>query len=44
MGQSRPTYTAAFHEQIVALRRSGRTIVELADEFQPSAPGLTQSG
>ena len=34
MGQPRPTYTAAFRDQIVALHRSGRIITELADEFQ----------
>jgi len=36
MGHSRPTYTDAFREQILALYRSGRTPRQLADEFQPS--------
>jgi transposase len=36
MPTSRPTYTKAFREQIVALHRSGRTVRELAVEFPPS--------
>lgn len=36
MGKTRPPYPADFREQIVALAQSGRSIAELAREFEPS--------
>ena len=36
MPRSRPPYPAAFREQIVALARAGRSVPELAREFEPS--------
>jgi transposase len=36
MPRSRPPYPAAFREQIVALARAGRSVPELAREFEPT--------
>lgn len=36
MPRSRPPYPAAFREQIVALARAGRSVPDLAREFEPS--------
>lgn len=37
MPKTRVPYPAEFREQVVALFRAGRTITELAREFEPSA-------
>lgn len=37
MPGTRPPYPQQFREQMIALLRSGRSIPELAEEFQPSA-------
>ena len=37
MPRTRNPYPAAFREQIVALQRAGRSIEELAKEFEPCA-------
>lgn len=37
MPRTRPPYSAEFREQLVALARSGRSVAELAREFEPSA-------
>jgi len=37
MPRTRNPYPAAFREQIVALHRAGRSIEELAKEFEPCA-------
>ena len=36
MPRTRPPYPPEFREQLVALHRAGRTIEELAREFEPS--------
>jgi len=36
MPRSRPPYPAAFREQIVALARAGRSVPDLAREFEPT--------
>jgi transposase len=36
MPQTRPPYPAAFRQRIVELHQAGRTIQELAAEFEPS--------
>ncbi len=36
MPRTRPPYAPEFREQLVALHRAGRTIEELAREFEPS--------
>jgi transposase len=36
MPRTRPPYPTEFREQIVALVRSGRSVAELAREFEPS--------
>ena len=37
MPRTRPPYPQEFREQIVALARAGRSIRDLAEEFEPSA-------
>ena len=37
MPRTRPAYPAQFKAQIVALARSGRSVAELAREFEPCA-------
>lgn len=37
MPKTRPPYPDEFREQIVALHEAGRTIPELAEEFEPAA-------
>ena len=36
MPKSKPPYAAEFKRQIVELHRTGRTVAELAKEFEPS--------
>ena len=36
MPRTRPPYPKEFREQIVALARAGRSVSELAEEFEPS--------
>lgn len=36
MPKTRPPYPQEFREQIVALARAGRSVQELAEEFEPS--------
>ncbi|MGB3544828.1 transposase [Rubrivirga sp.] len=36
MPRHRPAYPPEFREQIVALHRSGRSVVDLAREFEPT--------
>ena len=36
MPRTRPPYPAAFRQQIVELARAGRSVRELAEEFEPS--------
>ncbi len=36
MGKTRPPYPPEFKRQVVALYRAGRSIAELAEEFEPS--------
>lgn len=36
MPRTRPSYPAAFREQFVALARAGRSIPDLAREFEPT--------
>lgn len=36
MPRTRPPYPPEFREQLVALHRAGRTVEELAEEFEPS--------
>ena len=36
MPKTRPAYPPEFREQIVALARAGRSVEELAQEFEPS--------
>lgn len=36
MPKTRPPYPSEFRDQIVALARSGRSVAELAREFEPS--------
>jgi transposase len=40
MPRTRPPYPPEFREQLVALHRAGRTIEELAREFEPSEQTL----
>ena len=42
MPRTRPPYPKEFREQIVALARSGRSIRELSDEFEPSGETIRQ--
>ena len=37
MPRHRPAYPPEFREQIVALHRAGRSVAELAREFEPTA-------
>lgn len=37
MPKTRPPYPQQFREQMIALVRSGRSIPELAEEFEPTA-------
>ena len=37
MPRTRPRYSPAFREQIIALARAGRSVEELAREFEPCA-------
>ena len=37
MPRTRPPYPPEFREQLIALHRAGRTVEELAAEFEPSA-------
>jgi transposase len=40
MPKTRPPYPAEFRRQIVELARAGRTVEELAGEFEPSAQAI----
>ncbi len=42
MPKTRPPYSDAFREQMVALVHAGRTPKELAAEFEPSAESIRQ--
>ncbi len=36
MGKTRPPYPAEFRQKLVELHRAGRSIAELAEQFEPS--------
>jgi transposase len=40
MPRHRPAYPPEFREQIVALHRAGRSVAELAREFEPTEPTI----
>ena len=40
MAKTRPPYPPEFKRQIVELHRAGRSITELAEEFEPSEPTI----
>ena len=40
MPKSKPTYPAAFRQQIIELARAGRTPAELSCEFGPTAQSI----
>ena len=40
MGKVRPPYPPEFKRQIIELHRAGRSITELAEEFEPTEPTI----